>query len=217
MVEQHRGSWLLSLISTSTEPPQDRFGIGFVSGVPATLEATEELTTRIGFIRETQCTRHLALAWRAPDNVIDGKFWEFTSDLTKGDTAYTTLALGAHTDNTYFVRMPAWNRSALSHCYVDRPCRTPALPPSFAHRRLGWRDTARRWLPRRLDPEGRAPAGVRAPVPCLRPRACGGRGGLDLHAVAVHGVPGTVARHTRCTRAGQVEQRRPERHVRAEA
>jgi hypothetical protein len=35
--------------------------------------------------------------------VSDGKFWDFTSDLAKGDTAYTTLALGAHTDNTYFV------------------------------------------------------------------------------------------------------------------
>lgn len=39
---------------------------------------------------------------------IDGKFWDFTSDLAKGDTAYTTIALGAHTDNTYFVRyLPA--------------------------------------------------------------------------------------------------------------
>lgn len=35
---------------------------------------------------------------------VDGKFWEFTADLSKGDTAYTTMALGAHTDNTYFVR-----------------------------------------------------------------------------------------------------------------
>lgn len=33
----------------------------------------------------------------------DGKFWDFTSDLAKSDTAYTTLALSAHTDNTYFV------------------------------------------------------------------------------------------------------------------
>jgi len=64
----------------------DRFGFCFVSGVPATLEATEELSKRIAFIRETQY----------------GKFWDFTSDLSKGDTAYTTLALGAHTDNTYF-------------------------------------------------------------------------------------------------------------------
>lgn len=36
---------------------------------------------------------------------IDGKFWDFTSNLAKGDTAYTTLALAAHTDNTYFVRL----------------------------------------------------------------------------------------------------------------
>ncbi|KAF8968040.1 hypothetical protein BDZ97DRAFT_1800604 [Flammula alnicola] len=64
----------------------DEFGFSFVSGVPVTPEATEELTRRIGFIRETQY----------------GKFWEFTSDLAKGDTAYTTFALGAHTDNTYF-------------------------------------------------------------------------------------------------------------------
>ncbi|KAF9266539.1 Trimethyllysine dioxygenase [Marasmius fiardii PR-910] len=64
----------------------DRFGFSFVSGVPVTPEATKELTERIGFIRETQY----------------GKFWEFTSDLSKGDTAYTTMALGAHTDNTYF-------------------------------------------------------------------------------------------------------------------
>ncbi|KAJ3498622.1 hypothetical protein NLJ89_g10195 [Agrocybe chaxingu] len=63
-----------------------KFGFSFVSGVPATPEATEELSERIGFIRETQY----------------GKFWDFTSDLAKGDTAYTTLALGAHTDNTYF-------------------------------------------------------------------------------------------------------------------
>ncbi|KAF5327330.1 hypothetical protein D9619_004013 [Psilocybe cf. subviscida] len=62
------------------------FGFSFVTGVPVTPEATEELAQRIGFIRETQY----------------GKFWDFTSDLEKGDTAYTTLALGAHTDNTYF-------------------------------------------------------------------------------------------------------------------
>ena len=37
-------------------------------------------------------------------NPLDGKLWEFTADLAKGDTAYTNIALGAHTDNTYFVR-----------------------------------------------------------------------------------------------------------------
>ncbi|EIN09855.1 Trimethyllysine dioxygenase [Punctularia strigosozonata HHB-11173 SS5] len=64
----------------------ERWGFCFVSGVPVSTDATEELCKRIGFIRETQY----------------GKFWDFTSDLAKGDTAYTTLALGAHTDNTYF-------------------------------------------------------------------------------------------------------------------
>ncbi|SJK99949.1 related to Trimethyllysine dioxygenase [Armillaria ostoyae] len=64
----------------------DKFGFSFVSDVPQTTEATEKLSERIGFIRETQY----------------GKFWDFTSDLARGDTAYTTLALGAHTDNIYF-------------------------------------------------------------------------------------------------------------------
>ncbi|KAF9453445.1 Trimethyllysine dioxygenase [Macrolepiota fuliginosa MF-IS2] len=64
----------------------DQFGFSFISGVPSTPEATEKLAERIGFIRETQY----------------GRFWDFTSDLAKGDTAYTTLALSAHTDNTYY-------------------------------------------------------------------------------------------------------------------
>ncbi|KAH7884549.1 Trimethyllysine dioxygenase [Phlebopus sp. FC_14] len=77
--EQGLHKWLMNI---------DRFGFCFISGVPATTEATEGLSERIGLIRETQY----------------GKFWEFTADLSKGDTAYTTMALGAHTDNTYFVR-----------------------------------------------------------------------------------------------------------------
>ncbi|RDB28690.1 Trimethyllysine dioxygenase [Hypsizygus marmoreus] len=64
----------------------EKFGFSFIQGVPPTPEATQKLTERIGFIRETQY----------------GKFWDFTSDLAMGDTAYTTLALGAHTDTTYF-------------------------------------------------------------------------------------------------------------------
>ncbi|KAH9930105.1 uncharacterized protein B0H18DRAFT_1084000 [Fomitopsis serialis] len=79
MAEDERGlfKWLSNV---------DKFGFCFVSGVPPTPEATEELSRRIGFIRETQY----------------GAFWDFTSDLAKGDTAYTTLALGAHTDTTYY-------------------------------------------------------------------------------------------------------------------
>ncbi|KAH7102835.1 Trimethyllysine dioxygenase [Auriculariales sp. MPI-PUGE-AT-0066] len=63
-----------------------RFGFCFVSGVPATTEATEALIRRIAFLRETHY----------------GQFWEFTSDAGRGDTAYTTMALGAHTDGTYY-------------------------------------------------------------------------------------------------------------------
>lgn len=33
---------------------------------------------------------------------ITGAFWDFTSDLTFKDSAYTAEALDAHTDNTYF-------------------------------------------------------------------------------------------------------------------
>ena len=83
----------------------DKFGFCFISGVPATPEATEELSRRIGFIRETQCAFCVLRCYRhVPDlRLIDGTFWDFTSNLAKGDTAYTTLALGAHTDTTYFV------------------------------------------------------------------------------------------------------------------
>ncbi|PAV16092.1 Trimethyllysine dioxygenase [Pyrrhoderma noxium] len=79
VMQEERGLWeLLKKIDT--------FGFCFISGVEATPKATEVLTLRIGRIRETQY----------------GSFWDFTSDLAKGDTAYTTLALGAHTDTTYF-------------------------------------------------------------------------------------------------------------------
>jgi trimethyllysine dioxygenase len=33
---------------------------------------------------------------------MTGGFWDFTADLSKKDTAYTTESLGAHSDNTYF-------------------------------------------------------------------------------------------------------------------
>lgn len=51
-----------------------------------TPEATEALLKRISFIRETHY----------------GGFYDFTADLASKDTAYTNIALGAHTDNTYF-------------------------------------------------------------------------------------------------------------------
>ena len=49
------------------------------------------------------CAQMRFLSGKHANSSSDGTFWDFTSDLAKGDTAYTTLALGAHTDTTYFV------------------------------------------------------------------------------------------------------------------
>ncbi|MCJ1302129.1 hypothetical protein MMC08_004930 [Hypocenomyce scalaris] len=63
-----------------------RYGFCYVDGCPPTPSATQALLERIAFIRTTHY----------------GGFWDFTSDLSSKDTAYTSLALGAHTDTTYF-------------------------------------------------------------------------------------------------------------------
>ncbi|ORX57519.1 Trimethyllysine dioxygenase [Hesseltinella vesiculosa] len=62
-------------------------GLAFVEDTPTTLEATETLARRLCFLRETHYSQGM---------------WSFTADLAHADTAYTQLALGAHTDNTYF-------------------------------------------------------------------------------------------------------------------
>ena len=62
------------------------YGIAFVENVPPTQEHTENLAKRISLIRETTY----------------GRMWFFTSYFSRGDTAYTKLALGWHTDTTYF-------------------------------------------------------------------------------------------------------------------
>lgn len=69
----------LGLIST--------YGFCFVDGVPPTPAATELLGRRISPPRPTHYAAGL---------------WDFTADLAHGDTAYTNLALRAHTDTTYF-------------------------------------------------------------------------------------------------------------------
>ncbi|KAF5133144.1 Trimethyllysine dioxygenase [Metarhizium anisopliae] len=62
------------------------YGICFVTNTPKTPEATNELLEAIGPIRNTHY----------------GGFYDFVPDLAKADTAYTNLALAAHTDTTYF-------------------------------------------------------------------------------------------------------------------
>ncbi|GAA6032096.1 hypothetical protein JCM8097_007071 [Rhodosporidiobolus ruineniae] len=64
----------------------DTYGFAFVSGVPHTPEATEQLIRRIAFIRETHY----------------GGFWDFTANLEHGDLAYSEVKLEGHTDTTYF-------------------------------------------------------------------------------------------------------------------
>ncbi|KAK7203332.1 hypothetical protein BZA70DRAFT_283437 [Myxozyma melibiosi] len=73
------------------------YGFCFVEGTPVSPEATEELINRISFARNTHY----------------GGFWDFTSDLSKADTAYTDLPLGLHTDGTYFTDPPGLQ---LLHC-----------------------------------------------------------------------------------------------------
>lgn len=62
------------------------YGIAFVDDVPVTVEATEAVTQRVSLLRETTY----------------GRMWCFTSDFSRGDSAYSQLALDRHTDTSYF-------------------------------------------------------------------------------------------------------------------
>lgn len=73
------------------------YGFAIVTGTPPTIEATEALVRRVGYIRET----------------IFGGFWDFQADLSKADTAYTNLELLPHTDGTYSHDAPGLQ---LLHC-----------------------------------------------------------------------------------------------------
>ncbi|KAJ3409832.1 hypothetical protein HDV05_004185, partial [Chytridiales sp. JEL 0842] len=85
--EEGVAKWLKNVNTFKTKTiDKDTYGIGFVDGVPPTPEATEKLGKRICFIRESHY----------------GAFWDFTANNAHGDTAYTSIALPAHTDTTYF-------------------------------------------------------------------------------------------------------------------
>ena len=100
------------------------WGFAFVDGCPATPEATEKLLERIAFIRESLLNKFYSTSrFLCPNLPLSqhceggelfeeantevgithyGGFYDFTADLSHKDTAYTNLALPAHTDNTYF-------------------------------------------------------------------------------------------------------------------
>jgi len=76
-----------------------RYGFCFVEGVPATPEATRAVATRIAYIRET----------------IFGGYWDFTANMEHKDTAYTSMAIGPHTDGTYSFDAPGYQ---MFHCLL---------------------------------------------------------------------------------------------------
>ncbi|SCU91523.1 LAMI_0E06238g1_1 [Lachancea mirantina] len=68
-------------------------GFAFIQNVPVTLESTERVSAAISIIRPTH---------------YDPCVWDFTSDLAKNDTAYTSLAIDMHVDGTYWNEPPGY-------------------------------------------------------------------------------------------------------------
>lgn len=85
LTEKHTGSLLTVLKEIHT------YGFTFVHDVPVSLEATQKVSELISIIRPTH---------------YDLGVWDFTSDLSKKDTAYTSLAIDMHTDGNYWYELP---------------------------------------------------------------------------------------------------------------
>jgi len=75
----------------------ERYGFCFVEDTPATPEATQAVAKRVAYVRET----------------IFGGYWDFTANMEHKDTAYTTMAIGPHTDGTYSFDAPGYQ---MFHC-----------------------------------------------------------------------------------------------------
>lgn len=67
-----------------------KYGFCLIDNVPVTPEDTEKLCEKLMYIRPTHY----------------GGFWDFTSDLSKADTAYTNIDISSHTDGTYWNDTP---------------------------------------------------------------------------------------------------------------
>lgn len=67
-----------------------RYGFCLIDNVPVNPEDTEKLVEKLMYIRPTHY----------------GGFWDFTSDLSKNDTAYTNIDISSHTDGTYWNDTP---------------------------------------------------------------------------------------------------------------
>lgn len=75
----------------------EEFGFALVVNTPPTKEATQDLARRIGYVRET----------------IFGGMWDLTANMAFKDTAYTSAAIGPHTDGTYSIDSPGFQ---MFHC-----------------------------------------------------------------------------------------------------
>ena len=81
----HHDSGVKSLMESLLQ-----YGIGIVAPTPADELSTRQVVERVCFIQPT----------------FFGDIWTFTANNARGDTAYTNIALGAHTDTTY-LEIPA--------------------------------------------------------------------------------------------------------------
>jgi trimethyllysine dioxygenase len=75
----------------------EEFGFALTTGAEPSLAATEALVKRVGYVRET----------------IFGGMWEFSANMAFKDTAYTSAAIGPHTDGTYSNDSPGFQ---MFHC-----------------------------------------------------------------------------------------------------
>ncbi|KAK6457021.1 uncharacterized protein RJT20DRAFT_94615 [Scheffersomyces xylosifermentans] len=67
-----------------------KYGFSLIDNVPVSPEDTQLLCEKLDYIRPTHY----------------GGFWDFTSDLSKADTAYTNIDISSHTDGTYWSDTP---------------------------------------------------------------------------------------------------------------
>ncbi|KAI5956239.1 hypothetical protein KGF54_000714 [Candida jiufengensis] len=67
-----------------------KYGFCLINNVPINPKDTEKLCEKLNYIRPTHY----------------GGFWDFTSDLSKADTAYTNFDISNHTDGTYWSNSP---------------------------------------------------------------------------------------------------------------
>ncbi|XP_046670123.1 trimethyllysine dioxygenase, mitochondrial-like isoform X1 [Homalodisca vitripennis] len=78
------------------------YGVGFVTNVKHNIQSTEEIIRCIG----------------PPQKTLFGTMWEFTNKMEHLDSAYSNIALDAHTDTSYFIE-PAG--LIIFHC-MERNC-----------------------------------------------------------------------------------------------